>query len=572
MFHTKNLLLIFGILGSIGLIGFFMHSQEVSLEKGRTEQALRVDLVLKKLDQFVDSSELLSRFIQEDINEKILNKKQVEQKLFQYLRASPSELIFGIGIWYEPFRNEMKSRLFGPYVHRAGKDDKNQNDVLTYEWSTVNYNYPAQDWYQKGIQNKGESFFVEPYFDSGLVYLTNSRAFFEENRNFRGVITVDMVLPQLQEIVLQASREGQEVIYVENQNGMLLAHPLKNDFFRSRRIVDGKGDESLLKYKINDLQQELQLDHKKWIETSLLQKKLGWKIVAQSSEELLLSENRKLRNSILVAFAVLWALILMLWKIVEIRADEKKENEERIERGRVQLIQSAKMASLGEMAGGIAHEINNPLSIISSKARHVDRLLKKMNISDEALAKEILVISNMTDRIAKIISGLRSFSRSGESDPLVPVSLDSIVSDTVSLCAEKFANHGVLLEVAEIPAVVINCRATQISQVLLNLMSNSFDAVEGLPVKWIKVGFRVRHSMKQIDIEVVDSGHGIEPHIVKSMMQPFFTTKEVGKGTGLGLSIASGIIEDHKGQLRYDERSSNTKFVMTLPVGEFKSE
>lgn len=231
---------------------------------------------------------------------------------------------------------------------------------------------------------------------------------------------------------------------------------------------------------------------------------------------------------------------------------------------RASLITAAKMSSLGEMAGGIAHEINNPLSIIVMKANQMRRRLE----SDPHLVAKGLddlnKIEITANRIAKIIKGLRTFSRDSEKDPPQKNSLKEILDDTLELCYEKLKFKNIQLT-SEIPAdLLINCRPTQISQIFMNLVSNSMDAIEKLESPWIKITAQTEN--QNVKITIADSGPGIPRHIVTKMMQPFYTTKDIGKGTGLGLSISQSIAKDHGGQLYYDDGASNTTFILILPA------
>ncbi len=233
---------------------------------------------------------------------------------------------------------------------------------------------------------------------------------------------------------------------------------------------------------------------------------------------------------------------------------------------RLSLIQASKMASLGEMAGGIAHEINNPLAIIKLQA---ERLRSHLDGHPELSATASPIITSIDktiDRIVKIVAGLRTMSRHSETDGMVPCRLKKIVEDSLSLCGEKFKNYDMKLSVNSIPDVMISCRETQISQVILNLLSNSFDACLESPEKWIEISFAVENSI--VHIYFTDSGNGISPEIEKKIMEPFFTTKQIGKGTGLGLSISKGIINDHKGQLYLNVKSKHTQFVCVLPISK----
>jgi signal transduction histidine kinase/integral membrane sensor domain MASE1 len=224
---------------------------------------------------------------------------------------------------------------------------------------------------------------------------------------------------------------------------------------------------------------------------------------------------------------------------------------------------SARLATLGEMAGGIAHEINNPLAILSGRAHLLGRLAAQGNLSSEVVRQNSDKIMETVDRMAKIISGLRSFSRNGERDPFRAVSLDKIFNSTMDFCSERFRNQQIELRIGTVPNVELVCREVQVVQVLLNLLNNAFDAVMATDVdRWI--AFNVQVLPTHIEFSVADSGLGIPENVVEHIMTPFFTTKPVGHGTGLGLSISSGIAEEHAGSLRYDPESQNTRFVFSV--------
>jgi len=232
------------------------------------------------------------------------------------------------------------------------------------------------------------------------------------------------------------------------------------------------------------------------------------------------------------------------------------------------LVHASKMSSLGEMAGGLAHEINNPLAIIHGYSEKVLVDLKAGRVSPERIHSSVEKIMKTADRIAKIIKGLRSFARDGESDPYETASAAQLVQDTLEFCNARFASHGVKLEVAPLAEDFrIECKPVQLSQVLLNLLNNAYDAIEKTPDPWIRIEVAPPEAGR-FRIRITDSGRGIPAEIAERIMQPFFTTKEVGKGTGLGLSISSGIIRDHKGTLTLDPSSPNTCFVIELPVSQ----
>jgi PAS domain S-box-containing protein len=238
---------------------------------------------------------------------------------------------------------------------------------------------------------------------------------------------------------------------------------------------------------------------------------------------------------------------------------DSKQAEATLISQREKLMAAAKMSSLGEMAGGIAHEINNPLAIIIGKITQLKRRLVDQ-------VDDLLVIENTAKRISAIIKGLSAFSRNAENDKMEKVLVPILIQDTLELSKERFRFSSIELKLVinkNDYEVYITGRASQLLQVLINLLNNAFDAVEKLEDKWVEI--KVSSNNGICTISVTDSGRGIPQDILNKMMTPFFTTKEVGKGTGLGLSISRAIIEEHHGKLYYDTTSPNTRFVIELP-------
>lgn len=233
---------------------------------------------------------------------------------------------------------------------------------------------------------------------------------------------------------------------------------------------------------------------------------------------------------------------------------------------RGKLEHTAKMSALGEMAGGMAHEINTPLAIIQLRTDQLLDHAQNENMDKAFLLKSLENINSTIKRISKIINGLRSFARDGRSDSLIEYSALKIIEDTFSLCREHLSSSGIQLELVAESDIEIKCRPIELSQVLLNLLNNARDAIQDQSEKWIRV--ELKRKATSAEISVTDSGHGIAKEIQEKMMQPFFTTKEIGKGTGLGLSISKGIIDAHGGKIEIDNLSPNTKFIISLPLSE----
>ncbi|OUR99876.1 hypothetical protein A9Q84_02275 [Halobacteriovorax marinus] len=224
-----------------------------------------------------------------------------------------------------------------------------------------------------------------------------------------------------------------------------------------------------------------------------------------------------------------------------------------------------KMASIGRMAGSIGHEINNPLAIISGYAQKLKRLSKDENLSSEQLLNYAQKIEKTTMRIKKIVDSLSKVSRKSDDSDIQNISLASIIEDTLILCQEKFKNEGIYVDSNHLETFAcLKTNPVEISQIFLNLLNNSYDAISHLKEKWIKIIIEV--GTKEASIKVLDSGTGIPIELHKKILEPFYTTKPFGKGTGLGLSISGSIAEKYGGNLSIDETCPNTCFKVTLPV------
>lgn len=265
---------------------------------------------------------------------------------------------------------------------------------------------------------------------------------------------------------------------------------------------------------------------------------------------------------IVLVTTILMAIILPSVTIYELLREQQKGLEKVIKDRAKQLTEQAKFSSLGVMTAGIVHEINNPLSVIKHRSSILRTQVLKNNLDKDMLLRNLDQIEITGERITKIINSLRKFSRSARSESFQVVSVATIVEDTLSYCSDRFYHNNVILQVEPYPPVDIEVRAVEISQVILNLLNNSFDAVKSMANPWVKVDFEDLGD--RIRIRVVDSGHGISSAVKKRIMEPFFTTKE-DEGTGLGLSISKGIVEKHFGKLYYDEGNTNTTFVLELP-------
>lgn len=277
------------------------------------------------------------------------------------------------------------------------------------------------------------------------------------------------------------------------------------------------------------------------------------------SGSLLLGGSIGLFLALLLLFSVLAAgTSIFTYRYIR-RLEERSLAQERSMRS------TSKFAALGEVSAGMAHEINTPLGAITLSASQLKDLLPELQKNPEMVTEIIEDILAASEKISRIVRGLRNFSRGSslEAD-FVFCDLPTVVSESMALCEASLRNAGVELRMGELPkALDLQCNPSQISQVLINLVNNARDAAKEAEERWVQLS--VRGVDGQVEIRVSDSGKGLSPEAKEKLFQPFFTTKEVGQGTGIGLSMVYGIVTTHKGQVYLDTSAKHTTFVVKLP-------
>lgn len=216
---------------------------------------------------------------------------------------------------------------------------------------------------------------------------------------------------------------------------------------------------------------------------------------------------------------------------------------EELKRTQEQLIQSAKMASLGELSSGIAHEFRNILNAVNLNVECVLR----PDLPPERVQKYSEMLRRIMKSSNEILEGLLMFSRQSQSAK-TPGNLKIAVQDTLLILEKELMRHQIHLEtdLKDLPDVAFD--RGQVSQVLMNMVNNSRDALKDRPNKQIKISLNEENAMIRLDI--ADNGSGIPPQVLKRLFQPFVTSKPPGKGTGLGLSVCHGIIKNHGGDIK----------------------
>ena len=271
-----------------------------------------------------------------------------------------------------------------------------------------------------------------------------------------------------------------------------------------------------------------------------------------------------------------------------------QKSRSELQSAEMQLVQSAKLASLGTLSAGVAHELNQPLAIIRGLAQ---QLQDEPDLTEDVLA-DLEIIEGQTSRMGKIIKHMRTFCRAGTHESK-PVEVHSVIQDCLLLVGEQLRQHNVAahFEFCQGNPIIMG-DANELEQVLLNLITNARDALEGLPNAQITIrSYVVEAENALIDrntgndtepesnaqesqgdergsrlvLEFADNGPGIPDEILNRIFDPFFTTKEAGKGTGLGLSISHTIIARHRGEMRVSN-VNGAIFTLDLPLAEYRIE
>ena len=245
---------------------------------------------------------------------------------------------------------------------------------------------------------------------------------------------------------------------------------------------------------------------------------------------------------------------------------EEKALQKEVERGRY--LKEKRIEALAHMAGGLAHEINNPLAIIQATATDLLQLSSTMPaIPSVRVRTACETIVKTSDRAIKILHGLKGFGREADKDPMETASIYEIVDQCIELQGLRFERHKVALSVELEPDLpYIECREVQIGQIITNLLNNAFDAiVQGqADARWVTL--KASQEGAWLHVDVSDSGPGIAADVRTHLMEPFFTTKEIGLGMGIGLSLSRAISLEHGGTLTLRSDQSHTCFRLALPI------
>lgn len=245
--------------------------------------------------------------------------------------------------------------------------------------------------------------------------------------------------------------------------------------------------------------------------------------------------------------------------------DQLEDRDAEIVKYKDMTSQMSRLSSLGEVAGSMGHEINNQLSVMEGWADQLTNIREREDkLSVEYIENAGAKIQKHVRKLSQLTKAIRNYVRMTNEDDMEIASVDDLIDEVVSIAGPKLKKNNVILKkFIEGEKLNIECNSLEVSQVLLNLVSNSVDAIGDDPSPWIQI--RVVEDYDYLFISVTDSGDGIPPMVAHKMMDPYYTTKESGKGTGIGLAISQSIMKSHQGELSYDSNFKHTRFVLKLP-------
>ncbi len=246
--------------------------------------------------------------------------------------------------------------------------------------------------------------------------------------------------------------------------------------------------------------------------------------------------------------------------LLEVAASKRELEEESIK-----TFHASRLSSLGEMAGGVAHEINNPLTIIQGMTKSL-LIHDELKIDEQTKAK-LTKINSATERIAKIVKGMKIIASKNDHVEHEVVKASKILELSLSLFEERFKNENVVFICDNANDPLIKCNSLQISQIIINLLSNAMDALaksKDEPVLKLKVTENLPR--KAVDIRVINTGPLIPDEISDKIFEPFYSTKSMEKGTGLGLSISQTLANGNGGSLSYEVYEGKVCFRLHLPI------
>ncbi|MFP2924136.1 ATP-binding protein [Pyxidicoccus sp. 3LG] len=299
-----------GLAITAGLVVFDRLARASLEREALLQQATRADQLADQLQTRLETTEQVARTVA-TLAGPLRKRSDVESLVQGALASTSPEYVYGIGVWFAPYALEPRSRWVGTYAHR--ELDEPQRVVLTYEWSTPAYDYHRQPWYTQGLEAGERPFLTEPYFDVDFVYSSFLMPFLDEDGAPRGMVSVDVILPQLRALVARANASPHETVYVVTRAGRLFAHPREESLVAWARENGRAGAAGVLsELSLDDLrayEEAHGLADDRRIRTSTV-RDAGWTVYVSSAEDPLFADSRRLHATLQTVGLIVWGALL----------------------------------------------------------------------------------------------------------------------------------------------------------------------------------------------------------------------------------------------------------------------
>ena len=454
--------------------------------------------------------------------------------------------------------------------------------------SYVGHNYGFRPYFSQ-TRTQGSGRFYAVGGTSGIPGYFLSSAVLNDNDQFLGAMVVKLEFPELE----REWSQGSDTLLVSDARGIIFIANQPGWRYRSLRPLDSRDMAEIKRTRQYDKQSLLPLTHlslRHFDDNSDLRRVEGpdgtadylWESLPLAAEGWTLHLLRRpqvafedLRNAGLAAAGVWLALVFLLlflnqrWRLSKVRQRNREELEQLVEArtrdlrtAQDGLVQSAKLAALGQMSAALAHEINQPLTAQRMQLATLRLLLEHGRVDDAY--KALKPVDEMLTRMASLTGHLKTFARKSPSGLRERLDLATVVDQSLQLLDARLRDEQVSLVLHLTRPAWVRGDAIRLEQVLINLLRNALDAMQGKPGKRLEIRLDVDEQLWRLS--VIDNGGGIAEEHLNQVFDPFFTTKPVGDGLGLGLAVSFAIVHESGGRLSVENGAAGAVFSVTLPI------
>ena len=454
--------------------------------------------------------------------------------------------------------------------------------------SYVGHNYGFRPYFSQ-TRTQGSGRFYAVGVTSGIPGYFLSSAVLGDNAEFLGAMVVKLEFPELE----REWSQGSDTLLVSDARGIIFIANQPGWRYRSLRPLDSRDMDEIKRTRQYDKQSLIPLTHlslRHFDDNSDLRRVEGpdgtadylWESLPLTTEGWTLHLLRRpqvafedLRNAGLAAAGVWLALVFLLlflnqrWRLSKVRQRNREELEQLVEErtrdlrtAQDGLVQSAKLAALGQMSAALAHEINQPLTAQRMQLATLRLLLEHGRVDDAY--KALKPVDDMLTRMASLTGHLKTFARKSPSGLRERLDLATVVDQSLQLLDARLRDEQVSLVLHLTRPAWVRGDAIRLEQVLINLLRNALDAMQGKPCKRLEIRLEADEQLWRLS--VIDNGGGIAEEHLNQVFDPFFTTKPVGDGLGLGLAVSFAIVHESGGRLSVENGEAGAVFALTLPI------